>query len=207
MHYGVRFFFVSGFLERFKRKKPKFQGFGFDGRGHTPALVRAITQFFRNNTPGGVYIMAGTPTHWRTGEGDADRNPDFLQVWLNEFDAISPWTVGRFSTEQEADNFARTKMKSDLELITNGNQGGNTRKVDYIPVVFPGFSVSFLFSLHRKLILHSSYLSKLLKGYNLSEGKWGFNGFKRQGGRFLWKQIFNVHQLGIHIIYGAMWDE
>ena len=92
--------------------------------------------------------MAGTPTHWRTGEGDADRNPDFLQVWLNEFDAISPWTVGRFSTEQEADNFAKTKMKGDWELISNGNhQGGNnTRKVDYIPVVFPGFSVSFFLS-------------------------------------------------------------
>ena len=105
--------------------------------------MRAIAQFFRNNTPGGVYIMAGTPTHWRKGEGDADRNPDFLEVWLNEFDAISPWMVGRYSTEPEVDNFAKTKMKDDLELITNRNQAGNTRKIDYIPVVFPGFSVSF----------------------------------------------------------------
>jgi hypothetical protein len=128
--------------------------------------VRAITQFFRNNTPGGVYIMGGTPTHWRTGEGDADRNSEFIQVWLNEFDAISPWTIGRYSTEEEADNFAKTKMKGDLELITNRNQEGNARKVDYIPVVLPGGSVSFvlfmwLVAVHRKLILHSSYLSKL----------------------------------------------
>jgi hypothetical protein len=90
--------------------------------------------------------MAGTPTHWRTAEGDADRNPEFLQVWLNEFDAISPWTVGRYSTEHDADNFANTKMKGDLELITNRNQeNNNTRKVDYIPVVLPGGSVSFFF--------------------------------------------------------------
>ena len=107
--------------------------------------------------------MGGTPTHWRTGEGDADRNPGFLQVWLNEFDAISPWTIGRYSTEHEADNFAKTKMKGDWELITNHNQEGNARKVDYIPVVLPGGSVSFvLFMLlwHPKLILHS-YLFKL----------------------------------------------
>lgn len=110
--------------------------------------------------------MGGTPTHWRTGEGDADRNSEFIQVWLNEFDAISPWTIGRYSTEEEADNFAKTKMKGDLELITNRNQEGNARKVDYIPVVLPGGSVSFvlfmwLVAVHRKLILHSSYLSKL----------------------------------------------
>ena len=85
--------------------------------------------------------MAGTPTHWRTGVGDADRNPEFLQVWLNEFDAISPWTIGRYSTEEEADNFAKTKMKGDWELITSQNQEGN-RRVDYIPVVLPGGSVS-----------------------------------------------------------------
>jgi hypothetical protein len=148
--------------------------------------------------------MGGTPTHWRTGVGDADRNPDFPQMWLNEFDAISPWTVGRFSTEQEADNFAKTKMKDDWELIKSRNAGDNTRKVDYIPVIFPGFSVSFYFG----SVASEAYPYLFtLKGYNLSEGKWGFNGFKRQGGRFLWKQIYNAHQLGIHTVYGAMWDE
>ena len=105
--------------------------------------MREITKFFRNTTPGGVYIMGGTPAHWRTGESDADRNPEFLDVWLNEFDAISPWTVGRYRTQHEADNFAQTKMKGDWELITNRNQEDNRRKVDYIPVVLPGGSVSF----------------------------------------------------------------
>ena len=31
--------------------------------------------------------MAGAPTHWQTLKGDADPNPEFLQVWYNEFDA------------------------------------------------------------------------------------------------------------------------
>ncbi|PPQ69203.1 hypothetical protein CVT26_003643 [Gymnopilus dilepis] len=159
-------------------------GFGFDNAKHTPELVHSITEFFRNTTPGGVYIMAGTPASWRTAEGDADRNPAFLDVWMNDFDAISPWTVGRYRTEQDADSFFEDKMKGDFELIKYHNEQGSARKIDYIPVVLPGGS-----------------------GYNLSEAKWGFNDIKRNGGRFLWKQISNAKRLGVRTIYGAMWDE
>ncbi|KAG6910617.1 hypothetical protein DXG01_009126 [Tephrocybe rancida] len=159
-------------------------GFGFENAGHTPALVRAITGYFRDVTPGGAYIMAGAPAHWRTAESDADRNPEFLDVWLNDFDAISPWTVGRYRTEQDADNFAETKMKGDAELIKKRNEEGRWRKIDYIPTVLPGGS-----------------------GFNLSQGKWGFNDIKRNGGRFLWQQIFNAKRQGVRTMYGAMWDE
>ncbi|TFK37396.1 hypothetical protein BDQ12DRAFT_750835, partial [Crucibulum laeve] len=159
-------------------------GFGFDGRGHTPSLVRLITKFFRDSTPGGAYIMAGTPAHWRTAESDADRNAGFLDVWLNEVDAISPWTVGRYPTEKDADNFLETRMKGDYELLEKRREQG-AKKVDYIPVVLPGGSAS-----------------------NLSEGQWGFNDIKRNGGRFLWRQLYNARtKLGVRIIYGAMWDE
>ena len=124
-------------------------GLGFDNRGHTPALVRAITNYLRTVTPGGVYIMAGTPAHWRTAESDADRNPGFLDVWLTEFDAISPWTVGRFTDEQGADHFAETRMKGDVELIKKRNTEGARRKIDYIPVVLPGGSVRSLSLISR----------------------------------------------------------
>ncbi|KAG6849764.1 hypothetical protein H0H93_005446 [Arthromyces matolae] len=159
-------------------------GFGFENAGHTPELVRSITTYIRNMTPGGAYIMAGTPAHWRTATSDADRNPAFLDVWLNEFDAISPWTVGRYRDEKEADDFAETKMRGDVELINKRNEEGRWRKIDYIPVVLPGGS-----------------------GYNLSQGKWGFNSIRRNGGRFLWQQIFNAKRLGVRVMYGAMWDE
>ena len=86
--------------------------------------------------------MAGTPASWRTAEGDADRNPAFLDVWMNDFDAISPWTVGRYRTEQDADSFFEDKMKGDFELIKYHNEQGSARKIDYIPVVLPGGSVS-----------------------------------------------------------------
>jgi len=85
--------------------------------------------------------MAGVPTYWRTSEGDADRNPEFLTVWLNEVDAISPWTIGRYSSEREADRFAENMMRGDSEFLRKRVDEG-FKKIDYIPVVFPGGSVS-----------------------------------------------------------------
>ena len=61
--------------------------------------------------------MAGAPTHWQTLKGDADPNPEFLQVWQNEFDAISPWTVGRYHNEETIDRFAREKVQKDIEAL------------------------------------------------------------------------------------------
>ena len=90
--------------------------------------------------------MGGTPTHWRTAEGDADRNPEFIDVWLNEFDAISPWTIGRYKTEEEAEAFCEHKMRADADLITRRNEDSRSlRRIDYIPVVFPGGSVSLVY--------------------------------------------------------------
>ncbi|KAH7884090.1 hypothetical protein F5I97DRAFT_1813288 [Phlebopus sp. FC_14] len=158
-------------------------GFGFNDRNHTPDLVRSITAFFRSSTPGGVYLVAGVPGHWRTSTSDADRNPDFVQVWTQAFDAISPWTVGRYGDEDAADRWGEERVKEDAEYLKKLEEEGG-KKVDYIPVVLPGGS-----------------------GYNLSQGKWGLNGIKRNGGRFLWKQIYNARRAGVRTIYGAMWDE
>jgi hypothetical protein len=41
----------------------------------------------------------------------------------------------------------------------------------------------------------------------MSEGNWGFNDIKRNGGKFLWNQIHNARRLGVRVMYGAMWDE
>ncbi|KAF5392204.1 hypothetical protein D9757_001418 [Collybiopsis confluens] len=159
-------------------------GFGFHERDHTPELVREATCFIRDATPGGAaYLIAGTPTHWRRAVEDADRNPAFLDVWLNNFDALSPWMVGRLRDEEAVDRFAEQFMKADIELLKKSHEEGK-RKIDYIPVVFPGFS-----------------------GKNLNPNEWELNQIKRNGGRLLWQQIFNAKRLGLRIMYGAMWDE
>ena len=115
-------------------------GFGFNGRNHTPDLVRTITDFFRSNTPGGVYLVAGTPGHWRTSSSDADKNPGFLQVWTDCFDAISPWTVGRYGNGDDAERWGQERVKTDADYLKQLEEQGG-RKVDYMPVVLPGGSV------------------------------------------------------------------
>ncbi|KAG6373256.1 hypothetical protein JVT61DRAFT_6883 [Boletus reticuloceps] len=44
-------------------------------------------------------------------------------------------------------------------------------------------------------------------GFNLSKGKWRMNDMQRNGGQFLWKQIYNARRAGVHHIYGVVWDE
>lgn len=137
------------------------QGFGFCRTRHNPNTVRQIVSFFRECTPGGVYLIAGlslcphrtrkrrahlsgVPTHWRTADGDADPNPEFLNLWLNVFDGISPWTVGRYRNEAEATTFANVIMKKDIELLNARNRERpwqGLRSIDYIPVILPGASV------------------------------------------------------------------
>ena len=100
-----------------------------------------------------MYLVGGTPTHWRTCDGDADRDPGFREVWLREFDAIMPWTVGRYKDENEGGNEgdgqrAREKrVEADINAIGkwvhgSGDQREYVREVAYVPVVYPGGSVS-----------------------------------------------------------------
>ncbi|KAF8236974.1 hypothetical protein L208DRAFT_1432071 [Tricholoma matsutake] len=169
-------------------------GFGFAGSGHTPAMLRSITHFFRFNTPGGnggVYLVGGTPNHWRTADGDADADPGFREVWLREFDAIMPWTVGRYKDEDEGgeegdgQRARERRVEEDVKAITKWVSAlEDRRRIDYVPVVYPGGS-----------------------GFNMSDGKWSLNDIKRQGGRFLWTQIVHAQRMGVRFIYGAMWDE
>lgn len=164
-------------------------------------MGRMIAEYLRNSVPGGCYLFAGTATHWRTSVADADPDPAWKDVFLNCFDAISPWTVGRYVNEDENDRFAEEKIKGDLELIKRRNEEGR-RHIDYIPVVLPGGSVSGLRS-----YMHDRTPVYVRQGFNMSRGAWSFNGIKRNGGKFLWRQIYNARRLGVRTIYGAMWDE
>ncbi|KXN80802.1 Cytokinesis protein sepH [Leucoagaricus sp. SymC.cos] len=146
---------------------------GLRDAGHTPALVRSIVAMFRRITPGGAYIMGGLPVCWRTSEADADPNPEFVDIWLNEFDGICP--------NVSPDNGER--MKADMEYIKQQLEHGE-KKIDYIPLVFPGFS-----------------------SHNQTSGSNKWNKFKRDGGRSLWKNIFNASRLGVRTMYGISWDD
>ncbi|KAH9075652.1 hypothetical protein EDB83DRAFT_2515354 [Lactarius deliciosus] len=194
-----RFLLSPNYLREDGKPVIAIWGFGFKDSKHTPAQMRALTTFFRNSTPGGAYLLGGAPAHWRTSDSDADSNPEFVTAWMQSFDAISPWTVGRYSDQKSVDAFAEDRIQGDVMFLAKWTMTRGKR-VDYVPVVHPGGSVRHLSMVNSKTDKHS-------KGFNTSDGHWARNGAPREGGRFLWRQIYNARKWGARMMYGAMWDE
>jgi len=103
------------------------------------------------------------------------------------FDVISPWSVGRYATQTGSDAYTETVTKPNLEEL-------NSLGIDYMPVVFPGFSWSYR---------------------SIQEGvEYEFNQIPRKGGTFLWRQMYNAVQAFRQSdntpgqqLYVAMFDE
>jgi len=151
-------------------------GFGFTDRPGTAADATAVIDFFRKN-PEPSYravLMGGVPTYWRTLTRDSKTDASWSAVYRS-FDVVSPWSVGRFSDADGADRFARDLVVPDLEETRAAG-------IEYMPVVFPGFS-----------------------RHNLSGG--ALNQIPRRGGAFLWRQVYNAVSAGARMLYGAMFDE
>lgn len=146
-------------------------GFGFSGRSDTPQHAQQAIAWFK---AAGCTVMGGLPTHWRTLTGDAQTNPAWSNVFRS-FDVISPWSVGRYGNNTEVDNFRVNQIVPDLADCTSHG-------IDYLPVIFPGFSWT-----------------------NLNNGP--FNQIPRNGGKFYWRQAYNAVRSGCTMIYGAMFDE
>jgi hypothetical protein len=70
-----------------------------------------------------------------------DPNPAFLDVFKNEFDALSPWTIGRYSKLDEIDRFCEERMAGDFKELKD-----LPHRVDYFPTIWPGGSVSIFLS-------------------------------------------------------------
>ncbi|KAG8836290.1 hypothetical protein FRC17_007440 [Serendipita sp. 399] len=154
-------------------------GFGFVRNLHDPQTVASIVRHIKSVTPGGAYIWGGVPSQWRTLSGDMMPEPAFLDVFKNEFNALSPWTIGRYNNLAAIDRFCDERMRDDFKELKD-----LPNRIDYIPTVWPGGS-----------------------SYNLSGGTMGLNDAPREGGKFLWRQLWNFKHLGARTIYVAMFDE
>ena len=148
-------------------------GFGFNDRPGTPDDALTVINWFKS---AGCTVMGGVPTNWRTLQGDSQTNAAWATAY-RAFDIISPWAVGRYSTLGGADNFKNNYIVPDLaECAAQG--------LDYMPVVFPGFS-----------------------WHNLKGDPSPLNQIPRNGGTFYWRQVYNAISAGCTMIYGAMFDE
>ncbi|MCI0358012.1 MAG: glycoside hydrolase family 71/99-like protein [Planctomycetaceae bacterium] len=152
-------------------------GIGFnDGRAYTLAECDRLVEFLKNDAKyGGNAVLVGVPTGWRTLDRDAiaDRA---LYATIQKTDIVSPWTVGRYDSPDEAGQHAERVWKSDIAWCRE-------RGLDYLPVVFPGFS-----------------WHNLRRGARLDE-------IPRRKREFLWRQFAEAKEAGATMIYTAMFDE
>jgi hypothetical protein len=155
-------------------------GFSTENRRYTLQETLELVTFLKDDPQyGGNTVMLGVPTYWRELERDAQNDP-LLHEIIKKADIVSPWTVGRYRTPREAENYIRRTAAADLAWCKENG-------VDFLPVVFPGFS-----------------------WYNLEKRRGReaeFNWAPRLKGEFLSTQIKGHINNGATMIYQAMFDE
>lgn len=147
-------------------------GVGFnDGRKYTIEECRRLVEFLKHD---GCSVMLGVPTGFRELNRDATKDPALHDV-IKLADVVSPWTVGRYRGTSEARRHGEKTWQPDVAWCAE-------RKLDFLPVVFPGFS---WFNMYGKQ----------------------FDAIPRLKGQFLWSQFVAAKRAGAGMIYVAMFDE
>ncbi|MFK8111866.1 MAG: sulfatase-like hydrolase/transferase [Rubripirellula sp.] len=147
-------------------------GIGFkDGRKYSLDECAKLVEWFKSQ---GCTVMLGVPSFWRELKRDAADDVKLHEI-IQAADIVSPWSVGRYRTPEEAQRHAADVWSKDREW-------SESHQVDFLPVVFPGFSWHHL---------HGGQL----------------NAIPRLKGQFLWSQIVGAKQAGCKMIYVAMFDE
>lgn len=146
-------------------------GVGFnDGRAYSLSDVsKLVDKLVATNK---VSIMLGVPYYWRTFGSDTQNNP-LLHDIIRKVDIIMPWAVGRYGM----DGYNPNNVAEDVKWC-------KANKVDYVPLVFPGFSWA---NMHNDPTL--------------------YNSIPRLEGDFLWRQIAGAKTEGAKALYVAMFDE
>jgi hypothetical protein len=147
-------------------------GIGFnDRRRYTLEECRQMVEFFKRD---GCSVMVGVPTWFRELDRDTVNDPELHHV-LELADVVSPWTVGRYGSPEEVRRREQPTWAQDVAWCAE-------RKLDFLPVVFPGFS-----------------------WFNMNGGK--LDQIPRLKGEFLWSQFVAAKRAGAGMVYVAMFDE
>jgi hypothetical protein len=147
-------------------------GVGFnDGRRYTLEECKRLVEFLKQD---GCSVMLGVPTGFRELTRDSVTNAALHEV-IKLADVISPWTVGRYRGTNEATRHGEKMWQPDVAWCAE-------RRIDYLPVVFPGFSWFNMFGRQ-------------------------FDHMPRMKGEFLWSQFVAAKRSGATMIYVAMFDE
>ena len=161
-----------GYLRHRDRPLVAVWGVGFnDGRRYTIAECGRLVEFLKKD---GCAVMLGVPTGFRELNRDSLKDPTLHDV-IKLADVVSPWTVGRYRNPAEAKRHGERTWQPDIAWCME-------RKLDFLPVVFPGFS-----------------------WFNMTGRQ--FDAMPRRKGEFFWSQCVAAKQAGATMIYVAMFDE
>jgi hypothetical protein len=149
-------------------------GVGFDDYKPRDYTIEECLQLVEKLKKEGCAVMLGVPTGWRSLDRDSVTDEKLHDI-IKLADVVSPWTIGRYRDEKSVANHKDKCLVPDMKWCRENG-------VDYLPVVFPGFS---WFNLHGDEL----------------------NAIPREGGQFLWSQIVAAKEAGARMIYVAMFDE
>ena len=149
-------------------------GVGFNNKIKKRAGLGVCKELIQKFKVNGYSVMLGVPTGWRAQDLDAMDDPQLHKVLLMA-DVLSPWSVGRFGDMPGLQRHAQKYWEQDVVWAREHD-------IDYMPVVFPGFS------------WHN------MKGDKLDK-------IPRLDGQFLWSQIVANKKAGADMLYIAMFDE
>ncbi len=147
-------------------------GVGFsDNRKYSLSECFELVKWLKSE---GCTVMLGVPSFWREGRRDAIEDR-MLHDILKHADIVSPWSIGRYRTPKEASRHAANVWQPDREWC-------DQYQLDFLPVVYPGFS-----------------------WHNLTSEK--LDSIPRLKGEFLWSQVVGAKQADCKMLYIAMFDE
>lgn len=63
-----------------------------------------------------------------------DSNPAFVDIYKSHFDALSPWTIGRYHMQDLDEGAVERKLVEDFQHLSSGGPS-------YFPTIWPGESV------------------------------------------------------------------
>jgi hypothetical protein len=149
-------------------------GVGFNNEIKRRAGLEPCRELIRKFKADQCSVMLGVPTGWRRQDRDALVHPELHEVLLMA-DVLSPWSVGRFRDLPGVQRHAELYWGPDVLWARKHD-------IDYMPVVFPGFS-----------------------WHNLKAAELG--SIPRLRGRFLWSQVVANAKAGADMLYIAMFDE
>jgi hypothetical protein len=107
-------------------------GVGFRNKEYTPQDCEQFIDFLKNDPKyGGCTILLGVPTYWRTIGEDSSKDDSLLEIY-KKADIISPWTVGRYKTLDQARDYGQNVVTEDIQWCRDNG-------LEFMPVAFPGF--------------------------------------------------------------------